>query len=144
MSNTTSSSSVNVMPYVIIIAVFAIIFVIAICVVCGNLSEKLHREKGYEGGFWVGFWLGLIGIVYAAGLPDKSTRNVNVKDIKAEIAELRSVVLSQEAKAQSKTSAETKKAEMDKIKCPICGTIVDKSVSVCPYCGVDFKTGIPR
>ena len=45
--------------------------------VCGSifgvLCQNLFRAKGHEGGFWLGFFLGIIGLIYAAGLPVAET-----------------------------------------------------------------------
>lgn len=53
----------------VIIGVVSFLVVILYMTVCGVLSKKLYQKKGYVGGFWIGFLLGLIGLVFAAGLP---------------------------------------------------------------------------
>ena len=40
----------------------------------GIMSFILHRRKGYFGGFFVGLIFGVLGVLYAAGLPDKKLR----------------------------------------------------------------------
>ena len=53
-------------------------------IICGAISEKINREKGYDGGFAWGFLLCVLGIVVTAVRPYRQTnetRNNNVSDV---------------------------------------------------------------
>ena len=58
----------------------ALIIYIAISAIPGYLSKKLHEQKGYIGGFWVGFFFGIMGLIYAAGLPDRKKSKIITND----------------------------------------------------------------
>ena len=53
-------------------------------IICGAISEKINREKGYDGGFAWGFLLCIIGIVVTAVRPYRQyikTRNNTVSEV---------------------------------------------------------------
>ena len=53
-------------------------------IICGAISEKINKEKGYDGGFAWGFLLCILGIVVTAVRPYRQTnetRNNNVSDV---------------------------------------------------------------
>jgi len=35
-------------------------------VICGIVTSRINRDKGYNGGFFWGFFLGIIGIIIVA------------------------------------------------------------------------------
>lgn len=53
-------------------------------IICGAISEKINREKGYDGGFAWGFLLCILGIVVTAVRPYRQyikTRNNTVSEV---------------------------------------------------------------
>ncbi|MGN0839744.1 MAG: SHOCT domain-containing protein [Candidatus Ornithospirochaeta sp.] len=53
-------------------------------IICGAISEKINREKGYDGGFAWGFMLCILGIVVTAVRPYRQyikTRNNTVSEV---------------------------------------------------------------
>ena len=45
---------------------FAFILIIIVGVICGCVTDKINKDKGYESGFAWGFFLGVIGIAIVA------------------------------------------------------------------------------
>ena len=55
-----------------------LIFAAVSCLVCGGVASHLATEKGYNEGTWflIGFFLWILGVIAAAGLPDKKLREI--------------------------------------------------------------------
>jgi len=56
-----------------VLALYAIIALVVI-LTPAVMSSIIHKRKGYFGGFFVGLFFGALGVLYAAGLPDKKLR----------------------------------------------------------------------
>ena len=59
-----------------LIILLTVAICVAIVIICGELSALLAREKGYDEAKWrsAGRWTGILGIIAAAGLPDRFAR----------------------------------------------------------------------
>lgn len=56
-------------------AIAIIIVAIIVGIICANVSQSIAKQKGYEDSktyFWLGLLLGIIGVVIAACLTDKT------------------------------------------------------------------------
>ena len=91
-----------------------IILYLILCCIPGFLSASLHEKKGYEGGFALGFWLGIMGLIYAAGLPDNSQKSIDLKS--------------------SQQQAKDENGEPINI-CPYCGHRIETNATICDKCG---------
>ena len=90
-------------------------------VISGILYCGLHHEKGYDGGFWIGFLLGIIGLIFAAGLPDsKQYKITNSTDGKTFI---------------TPTDEDFDSVEDVTSLCPECGYQTFPEDEECPNCG---------
>ncbi len=87
--------------------------------ICGGLSKDLQTQKGYDGGFVIGFLLGIIGLIYSAGLPDKSKKQITIKDNEQIIESIRE-----------------EDDEIEDIEiCPKCGNQIFSDEDKCSNCG---------
>ena len=97
--------------FIITLLVFGVVG-LGICYACGRFTESLISNKGYDNPkmyFWLGFFTGVIGIVIAALLPDK-TPDVNV--IRNTISELKQYKDLLDAGVITETEFEIKKREL--------------------------------
>ena len=68
-------------------ALFVLLVIVSLLIfniICGAISEKINREKGYDGGFAWGFLLCILGIVVTAVRPYRQyikTRNNTVSEV---------------------------------------------------------------
>ena len=63
---------------------FGLVSLFIVNIICGVISEKINKEKGYDGGFAWGFLLCVLGIVVTAVRPYRQTnetRNNNVINV---------------------------------------------------------------
>ena len=63
---------------------FGLVSLFIVNIICGVISEKINKEKGYDGGFAWGFLLCILGIVVTAVRPYRQyikTRNNTVSEV---------------------------------------------------------------
>ena len=63
---------------------FGLVSLFIVNIICGIISEKINKEKGYDGGFAWGFLLCILGIVVTAVRPYRQyikTRNNTVSEV---------------------------------------------------------------
>ena len=140
---------------------FVILGAIISGIILGYLSSSLHSQKGYDGGFWMGFFLGIVGLIYAAGLPDLNVISA-ISRIKKQVLQISQnnnketyKVSNTENCSQNNNNKETYKDSntencKDNIKniektktvrytnCPVCGCRVYDDEEYCCSCGYEM------
>ena len=121
-----------------------------VALITGGLSKSLHGEKGYEGGFGIGFFLGVIGLIYAAGLPDrKGSKIVETEDGETLIVteedddfEDAEEEIEEEESCSNKIreDIETENENVNGVTiCEECGWQIFEEDETCPNCGKKVK-----
>lgn len=118
----------------------SILYVIIIIFCClfllGNtatafLTKKLFSIKGYNGGFFLGLFLGIIGLIYAVGLPMQTNECLtnNKKENIEVFTELNNVI--QEEVIEIDTDAPVE----NYTTCSNCGFPIYEDETECSNCG---------
>ena len=106
----------------------------------GYLSKHLHTLKGYspQSGFWIGYLFGLMGLIYAAGLPNLAVSKVITND-EGETIIMNSSSLIEEDEEQQFSDWEEEKVILGEDKnvqiCPVCGWQIFPEEDCCSNCG---------
>ncbi len=113
-----------------------IIIVVCFLLLGGNiatafLTKKLFSIKGYNGGFFLGLFLGIIGLIYAVGLPMQTNEYLtnNKKENIEVVTELNNDI--QEEVIEIDTDAPVE----NYTTCSNCGFPIYEDETECSNCG---------